>query len=345
MIIGVCGYGYTGTGAVYSLLREYSNVYCLSGDKDIEFIITYTPDGLEDLEYHLCLNPVKASGGDAALYRFQLMCKDLKRSHDRYTNGKFMDITNDYLDSLIQVRWQAVRLFEYDRQPGYYRKYRKLFTNVARQFLNKRGIRFNGFPLRERYLSFEPDSFLEKSRAYVHNIIGDHGEQCILLNQPFSSNNPGNSMRFFEDPFCIIVDRDPRDLYVMAKHIYGTNGSFIPTDNVSNFIKYYRTIRSGKNQYSNGKILKIHFEDLIYHYDETVSKIERFLDCKLGEHVQKFSRFKPEVSEKNTCVYQMYDEDVRDIQMIERELKDWLYDFESVKKIHSGSDLKEFIYL
>ena len=111
------------------------------------------------------------------------MCKDLKRSHDRFTNNQFYDITEKYLNSLIHVKWKAVRLFEYERQPGNFKMYKRLLISVVRNFLGKRGIKINGFPLVDRFFSFKPDGFVEKSKEYVMSIIGHHDDKIVLLNQ------------------------------------------------------------------------------------------------------------------------------------------------------------------
>ena len=124
MIIGVCGYGYTGTGAVFSLLKEYSDVKCLPGGRDdIEFTISYVPDGLEDLEYHLCINPSKGVGCDSAIYRYQLLINDFSRSHNRFTDNRFRTISEAYIESIIQVKYTAYRTFEYDRSSCALSKY------------------------------------------------------------------------------------------------------------------------------------------------------------------------------------------------------------------------------
>lgn len=344
-IVGVCGYGYTGCGAVYSLIEEYEKTFVLPGNGAAEFVVPYTPDGIEDLKYHLCDNPVKGTACDAAIYRFKLMCKDLKRSHDRFTNNRFFEISDEYLNSLIQIKWKAVRQFEYERQPGNFRMYKKYLINIIRTFMGKRGIKFNGFPLVDRYLSIKPDDFVEKSKKYVMNLIGFHDEKVVLLNQPFAVNNPECSMKYFEDPYCIIVDRDPRDLYVMAKHVYGTQALFIPTDNVENFIMYFKKIREIDLEQENPRVIRIQFEDLIYKYENTVKKIENFLKNKLGEHLRYRKIFNPEFSLKNTCIFNMFEEDKDDIKKIEDSLGPWLYNFDNHASKNINDDLKEFTYL
>ena len=51
MIIGACGYGATGSSAVYDLIREFEGIQSLPFDS--EFIYCYQVDGLQDLQYHL----------------------------------------------------------------------------------------------------------------------------------------------------------------------------------------------------------------------------------------------------------------------------------------------------
>lgn len=345
MVIGVCGYGYTGTGAVFSLLKEFENIRCLPGGRDdIEFTISYIPDGLEDLEYHLCTNPSKGVGCDTAIYRFQLLIDNFTRSHNRFTNGKFREISNKYIDSLVQVEYTAFRTFEYDRSTSCLKKYSKLIRNTQKNILKKFGIDRVCFPSRKRYISICPNNFETKTRDYISKIINlENKSQCLLLNQPFSVTNPSNSMRFFEDPYCIIVDRDPRDLYIMAKYVYGTFAKFIPTENVQKFITYYKALRS-TNFPSNNRILNIRFEDLIYHYDEALSKIENFLGNKLGNHINKYNFFDPNESIQNTNIYKLYNDSL-DIQNIEEQLKEWLYPFNDSDKFKKKSDLSKFTFL
>ena len=50
MTLGICGFTSTGSSAVIDLLHEFDEFQVL--DK-IEFGISYCPDGLEDLDYHV----------------------------------------------------------------------------------------------------------------------------------------------------------------------------------------------------------------------------------------------------------------------------------------------------
>lgn len=346
MVIGICGYGYTGTGAVFSLLKEFDKVRCLSGGRDdIEFTLSYVPDGLEDLEYHLCINPTKGVGCDSAIYRFQLLVNDFERSHNRFTNNRFREISNNYINELVQVKYSAFRIFEYERNTSSSKRISRLIRNYLRIIFRKFGIDYTFFPKRERYISIFPDDFLSKTKIYINEILGsDDNRKCILLNQPFSVTNPLHSMRFFEEPYCIIVDRDPRDLYVMAKHIYGSYAKFIPTESIYSFVNYYKRLYDRRLIQDNSKILRIQFEDLIYHYEETLSIIQSFLGNDIGNHVNKLKLFNPKDSRKNTNIYNSFNED-DNIHIIESELSEWLYKFDETSIIKPVDDLRRFTLL
>ena len=65
----------------------------------------------------------------------------------------------------------------------------------------------------------------------------------IVLDQPFEGNNPEQSFPFFYDPYAIIIDRDPRDLYLEYKYSTFVDMKFFPHSNVDEFILYYKNLR------------------------------------------------------------------------------------------------------
>ena len=96
MELGVCGYGYTGSGALVSLLKEFDGISFLGGNV-FEFTLSYTNDGLEDLEFSLCTNPSKGTRCDTAIYRFKLLVDMYERSYNKFTQGNFREIAYKYL--------------------------------------------------------------------------------------------------------------------------------------------------------------------------------------------------------------------------------------------------------
>jgi hypothetical protein len=134
-------------------------------------------------------------------------------------------------------------------------------------------------------------------------------------------------LNYFDELKVILVDRDPRDLYLLQKHEY--HEMFIPYRNVESFVKWYRMVRECKQNEEHPDILKIKFEDLIYLYDITTQKIIDFsgIDASLWHHKRKV--FDPDISIKNTNKKLKYTSksDKREIAYIEKHLSLYCYDF------------------
>ncbi len=346
MELGVCGYGYTGSGALSSMLKEFDGTSCLAGNYGYEFTLSYVTDGLEDLEFALCQNPSKGTRCDIAIYRFGLLINTLERGYNRFTGGQFRAMAESYIEDLTQVKFKAVRVFEYERSPYKIKRYERLVRGFLSRWLKNHKLPCRTFPLVDRYLSVYPENFLERTRQFVSDILtSSDAYKCLLLDQPFSVGNPLNSMRFFKDPRCIIVDRDPRDLYVMVKNVYGMNAMFIPSDTVEHFIEYYRRIHDDRLWKGSDKVLRFQFEDLIYKYEEAIESIKNFVGPVLGNHAKPKEFFKPEVSIANTNVFGKFPEDAEAIKQIEKELPEFLYHFEEGNKSSdSNVDLNYFTY-
>ena len=104
MIIGVNGYGYSGSGAVIDLLKEYKEIQVL--DK-FEFQWLHQPDGIFDLEYQVVENKGRQNS-NAALQRF------IRNSRMRpafalqlATMGKFHKISKEYIQNISLVEWKG----------------------------------------------------------------------------------------------------------------------------------------------------------------------------------------------------------------------------------------------
>ena len=180
------------------------------------------------------------------------------------------------------------------------------------------------------YLSIQPENFIEEVRHYIHSLLYETSQSdkdIIVLDQPFNVNNPKTSMRYFDAPRAILVDRDPRDIYVLAKKYLKSNGSFIPSDNVEDYIIYHRLIRTRCEEEDGPDILRMSFEDLIYDYEATSARIQDFLGLSGSKHDEK-KYFDPAVSIENTQLFLKHPELADDIQKIEKALPEYLYPFE-----------------
>lgn len=349
MILGACGFGATGSSVLTDLLSDYGNVQIHDSH---EFVTTYLADGLEDLEYHLMKQYSKGESCDIAIRRF------LKRSKcymlpfvNKPCNGKlYYQYSKEFIEEITQFKFRGV--YTADMYTGnlirdflaFFSK--KLFIpNVLEKILKKRVYIW---PCHEIYYSVEPDNFYEAAKRYTEKILKaanlDTGK-IICLDQPFCGNAPQNSMKFFRDSFAIVIDRDPRDLYLSAKYTKDPNYKFCPTDNPEQFAIYYKTVRKHIDRYPNN-VLYLHFEDFIYKYEETIN----LLEDKLGLCDRKNKKtFDPSKSINNTQLIRLHPEDKEEILFLTNELSEYLYDFDRYRdykfegKPFDGAARKAFI--
>lgn len=324
MVVGVCGFGYSGSGAVIDLLKEYD---CVSLNFKEEFFFTYFPDGLIDLYYNSCVYQSRFFNYDVAAKRFLEFIKKSKKIYgwDKEKQKALNKISKEFIDEISACSYNGY--WSYDLvDMSFFRKTR--YFRIGRH-INKLFKSEIIKPDSKIYISKNDECFICAAKKYIRQVIKlvgndiDQEKDICVLNQPFAANNPEASFPFFDEPRAIIVRRDPRDIYLMAKRYVKDNANWIPYKNVKEFIEFY------KNQYKNldsrENVLSISFEDLIYNYADTLKSIEVFLGIKDGENGKYF---KPELSVNNTKLYSKITEYKDDIKIIEKELEDFLYCFD-----------------
>ena len=329
-MIGICGLGYSGSGALIDLLKEFEGIRVYD---EIEFDFVYAPDGIEDLYYHLCENPVRYLSGNTAIKRFINLTKNFSRSTSSYmkaTNGKFAEITDNFLRSIIQAQWKGSDIYEKINSCELKKtlKYRigGRIDGCLHKIIGSKGTHLS---YSNMYLSVNPEDFISKSRKYLSDIMIAAGivGGNVVLNQPFPSNNPERYFKYYDNPVAIVIDKDPRDQFILAKRILGVNGSFIPTDNVDSFIAYYEKMHESQCR----NVLRLNFEDLVYEYESTVKLVSG--TCKLGKHTTPRKFFDPDISINNTQLFKHYPEYKDDVNRIEKRLEKYLYNFEKYGEI------------
>lgn len=172
----------------------------------------------------------------------------------------------------------------------------------------------------------EFDQITKKHIIKLLKLLGFNDGSIIILDMAFSATNPTKGMEFFDDAKAIIVTRDPRDIYVSAK-IHPEDSRFMPNMDPNKFAVFYRQMQ--KYAQSNENVLLVQYEDLIYKYIETTEIINDFL--KIDHRPEnEFQYFDPTYSVKYTHRINLYKKYKEEIQSIEEQLKEYLYDFEHV---------------
>lgn len=334
MIVGISGFGSTGSGAVMDLLREYDDVTC---GKNVELSFLYDPDGILDLEYNLVKNPIRFYSGDAAIKKFKksiFSYDSIKYIGRSMSIDTFKWITNEYISDLLVAQYEGA-LWGYDRrQVNKYEYFIKFwlggkFLRVFDKLHIRQPVNYFNYRM---YTPVHDDKFYDATRKYTSKLIKcmcQENGNIIAMDQPFPSNNPSVCFKFFDQPCkAIVVNRDPRDLYLVSKmNPFAWELRFTPTNTVEDFITYYRDqmslIRFDED------VLYVQFEDLIYKYEEEVNRIADFLD--ISKHSKKKQFFDPKISIANTQMVLRFPKMKEDIAKIERELPEFLYPFDTSK--------------
>lgn len=334
MIIGVCGYGYSGSDAMADLLREFEDCDTQTSKQTHEFLFPYCPHGLQDLEYHLVYGGTRYFSSDIAIKEYRRLVKTVSEPWYkpwRHLKG-VMAATDEYISSITDTSWNGYSWYEVYCSDNRTRNFfnfvllSRVVNIYERIFKHSCPVSVGG----KMYLSVCPESFVEKTKVYMRKVLACLNfdmTKKIVLNQPFDVNNPARSMKFFDNAKAIILERDPRDVYILVKKALPSTVSFIPTDNVEKFIRYFRLNRKMNITMEDSDVLRINFEDMVYDYEKTCKMIIKFLD--LGSSTWKRKTFfKPEISIDNTQLFLCYPELNDDIKKIEKELSEYLYPFE-----------------
>ena len=343
MIVGACGFGGTGSSAVKDLLKEFENIQVLDR---AESMFAFKVDGLQDLEYHLVKNYSREISSDAAIKRFLDASKfaNVPFVKKLYMNPKkYKEDTNKFVQSITQASYVGMENYDYENCNEFNSFirlfYKKFVIKYYERLTNKQ---YKWWPMRKIRVSIMPEHFYDNAKIYMHNIIENGGgdfSKTIVLDQPFEGNNPTQSFPFFEDPYAIVVDRDPRDLYLASSYQW-PDGMFMPRKNPENFVKYYRRQRECiKYDEDNERVLRVNLEQMIFEYDKTLDLIVKFLGLKKENHTSKQKYFNPERSIKGTQLYKKILGHDDEIKYIENELKDFLSDFESYEISKSNTEI------
>lgn len=341
MIVGSCGFGSTGSSVVNDYLLEFGDVNVIDS---LEFTWVCGVDGLVDLEYHVMHPHFRSYDSVVAIERFKKMVKREERLYTlsgKISTNKYREVTSSFIDSITTTSWDWYNLTPSTLKELYFDHF--ILERKVVPFLEKKfGKRISCYPMKRAHLSVCPENFYTLAKKHVHEmlkLLGANFNKCIVLDQPFAAGNPQASFPFFEDPYAIVVDRDPRDNYIFAKTKLLARNHYMPVDKVEDFVKYYRAIRDNQPyKEKNDRILVLQFEDLIYNYDEGTRKIREFLS--LPENPNPKSIFDPSISIANTQVYKRFPQFSDDIRYIEENLKEYLFDF----SLYPEPDLKKEMF-
>ena len=331
----ISGYAWSGSSAVVDLLKEFKNY----SHFEPEFRLITDPGGLIDLE-HALITSKSYTTINYALKRFKYLTKIYARkfhwgnikiykpfqkigfNYNKYMDFNFEHLSNSYINNLIDLKYYGWLITSY-----YDLNYLSFFLLQVRFFIMKLLNRKRLKPEKIYFSNIDKDSFIAKTREYTDKIIKSIGifnkSQHIVFDQAVQPSNAILGMQYFSNPKTIIIDRDPRDIYVQSHNLkYYTS---IPLDNVDHFIKWYKLTRLvSKRNLKSKDVLKIQFEDLILNYDETIQIICDFLGEEKSIHLHRKKYLIPENSKKNIGLWKNFKKK-KIIERIQDELREYCW--------------------
>lgn len=329
--ISIAGYGSTGSSAVVNLLEEVDSCFVVGG----EFRFIQDPDGLDDF----CKNISDSWGwvrSDAFVRRFIKYTDTLGRrgtpfsfgeNLDQRFNHKFFNYRDQFLKSVIDTSWQGY-WFYHDYHE---RNFAEVFIEKCKRYLKRFGVDKKTI----RKITKKSEMYFVRHDVDVYGYAGEfiqglfselvlsESKSKFVLDQLVLPYNQDGFKKLFPGLKQIVVDRDPRDVYLDAM----TYNAYPITEDIETFISFYTAQRSYRKEECDNTLF-VKFEDLIFEYEETKSLIFQFLNIDPDCHKRRQLCFDPNVSKANVGTwrkseFQSYREE---IEYIETELCDWLYD-------------------
>lgn len=343
MIIGACGYGGTGSSAIKDFLKEFENVDVLDR---AESMFAFKVDGLQDLEYHLVTRYSREISGDVAIKRFR---ESAKFAYVPFVKKLYLDPrkyikdTEEFIDAITQTTYRGMENFDYENcnwiKSVCYLAFKKIVVKWYEKIFKRP---YTIWPMRNVSVSIRPENFYEEAKKYMKKIIVNGGgdlSKIIVLDQPFEGNNPSQSFPFFEDPYAIVIDRDPRDLYMIASYLW-CGEPFMPRRDPEQFVEYYKRQRDNIDySLDNDRVLRLNLEEMIFDYENVCERVYAFLGFNKSRHINKGEFFKPMVSMRGTQLYKKIQGHDNEIRYIEKNLTKYLFDYERFELSKTNTEL------
>ena len=336
-VIDISGIGHCGKSIVNSIFANHDEIHV--HNPLFEFNLLRFYGGLINLESDLVHNwsPLRAG---MAINHFRFLINKISPkakisspssilnsggwNYNEILNCDLEKITNDYLDSLEDFSTKSV----WPYYEIYHNPIKRLFSRLRNKLLNNKK--------KQKIIFSSGSNFNSLTKKYLEDILFNHSKSIVCTNNMFEPFSPDKYLHFFENPYSIIVWRDPRDIYVSSKlgdkfvpeseRKFGVtkyHKSFTLSDDISLFIKRQKLLQS-KCIFSNqDRVLNIKFEDIVNNFEKSIDDISKFVQVSIDNIDSLKKKVNVENSKKNIGVWKTYDNQL-EIDLISKELNSYM---------------------
>jgi len=331
-VIDLSGYMFSGSTAVCLLLSEIDKI-CVP-PFDLEFNLLRLQDGIMDLEKAL-VEDWSIIRANSAIRRFKKLVKKLDGTYSKFPyklfnfhsdyyqtrfHYKFSELSQEYVNNLITISWQSewpYPLYAMCEFEAFGRKIKRRLWDQEKAFENEFNL-------------VDGANFYKYTKEYLIKLLGSYDgvepdTTTLVTNNAFEPFNAKRGLGYFDHAKCIIVRRDPRDMYVTGERHSKLYSKISHGQKVENFIKRFEMQERNTDKTPNKDIMFLQYEDLILNYDTTIKRIFDFLEVDESLHIRKREFLKPEESKNYIGIYKAF-KNQNEIRLIEEKLKDYCLD-------------------
>ena len=333
-VIVPTGYMGSGSSAITDLLDGIEGIDV--SRSTFEFVFLHCPNGVFDLEDKLLIGN-NAVRSDEAIHEFEKTMKQLYNKkywwvghYNKIIGREFWDITKAYISNIVE--FMPEYYWYYQENAKWYMFPRLVYNKMLRKISGGRCFEKKALMYEQMKVSYiTEDEFYRHTQDYIYKIFDVLGkkENSIVLDQLLLPFNLFRFGKYFKkDVEVFVVDRDPRDVFIANKYYWSQNKEPVPypTD-VEEFCDFYEKLRGMEKKVENPHVHRIHFEDLIYKYKETVIYILETVGMDLGNVDMSKSKFDPNVSISNTQTFLKNETYYHEAKVIEKKLQKYVYNF------------------
>ena len=278
MLIDLSGYSFSGKSALYDILDSTNTLGGFGFDNEFELL--RVNGGLYDFVVAVSSTPWSPLRSDAGVRNFKKLSHNLGGSRsslkDRffrlgtYYDDLFPGYTKEvdsFIDSIVNASWKGSWLFPIFLSSSSHIALEKIFLKLGKTKYN------------QIYLSrLDTEHIYKLSRSFIDSLIISASKKLnvkhVLLNNTFEPSANDDLYNLVGECLPIVVDRDPRDIYISAwlkSKGAGEVGSVALGGNIEQFIERFLIFRKATNP--NKKVVFMQFEDIIQDFDYLYKKL------------------------------------------------------------------------